>query len=150
MFIGEFEHSLDEKGRVVLPFKYRSLLGDRFYITKGLHGCLWIFPAAEWNRFDESLKKQSYLNLDAIRLQRFFSASAFEVGTDSQNRLSIPAPLREYAGIKGQAVIVGASNRVEVWSTERWQEVNADVEPEALAASAMNLGLGGGARVAPE
>lgn len=143
MFIGEYEHSLDDKGRIILPIKFRYSLGEKFYITKGLHGCLFIFPEPEWTKFNQSLSEQPVVNLDATRLQRFFSASAFEVTTDSQNRLAIPAVLRKYAKIEDQAVVVGAANRVEVWNPELWEAVNSDISPEEIAASAQALGLSG-------
>lgn len=141
MFNGEFVHSLDDKGRVVLPIKFRYLLGEKFVITKGLHGCLWVFPAEEWNQFDRKLREQSFLDLNAVRLQRFLSASAYEETTDNQNRLTIRANLRDYAAIDGQVVIVGASNRVEIWSRERWEAINANISAEEIAEAAKALGL---------
>lgn len=141
MFNGEFTHSLDDKGRVVFPVKFRTLLGEKFVITKGLHGCLFVFPAQEWNNFEQGLRSQPLLNLDAIRLQRFFSASAYEVSVDGQNRVAIPAALREYAEIDNEVVVVGASNRIEIWSRPKWDAIIGDITPESIAQSAQAIGL---------
>lgn len=143
MFIGEYIHSLDDKGRIVLPQKLRFSLGEKFYVTRGLGGCIWILPEAEWSAFNQKLRERSLTDLNALRVQRFFAAGTFEVTTDSQFRLAIPATLREFAQIEGQAVIVGASNHVEMWNTERWNEINRDLAAEDVAAAAQAIGLNG-------
>ena len=142
MLIGQYEHSLDEKGRVVLPIKFRYSLGEKFYITKGVHGCLTIYPEQAFMKLNQELAEQPPLDEDALLLQRVLCGSAFEVTTDNQNRLAIPAVLRKYAGIEGDAVLVGTSNRIEMWNPKRWEALNNDVTPEALMAAAKARRLG--------
>ena len=150
MLNGEFQHSLDDKGRLVFPMRFRLLLGEKFIITRGLHGCLFVFPTQEWNAFEQKLKEQPLLDLNAIKLQRFFSGSACEVSVDSQNRVQIPAGLREYAGIRSDVVVVGATNRVELWSRERWDAILDEISsPEAIAGAAQAIGLSSAVNAPP-
>lgn len=129
MFIGEFTHALDAKGRVSIPSKFREALGDLFYITKGLDNCLFIFPKEEWVLFEEKLKALPMTNKNARAFVRLFFSGASECELDKQGRILIPQPLREHAGIEREAVIIGTGTRLEVWSQEGWTRY---IDPENI------------------
>lgn len=126
MFIGEYNHSFDEKSRVTMPVKFRESLGDVFYITKGFDSCLFVFSATEWEKFTAKLENNKLKNKDGRRVQRFFLASANECTLDKQGRIIISAPLKEHAEIIKDMVIVGVSNRLEIWSKDNWDAYNND------------------------
>lgn len=133
MFIGGYFHSLDDKGRVVIPPRYRALLGERFVLTKGLHGCLWILKEDSWAVIQQRLQSEN-MSKEILVLQRFLSGGATECSPDGQGRILIPPVLREYARIDKDVVIIGASNRVEIWGKEVWDEYNASLSDEAIEA----------------
>ncbi|MDI6826946.1 MAG: division/cell wall cluster transcriptional repressor MraZ [Armatimonadota bacterium] len=142
MFRGGHAHNLDEKGRVIIPQKFRLLLGEKFVLTKGLNGCLWIFTEEGFRELDERLKAQPLLDHNAVLLQRFFSGEAVDCSTDSQGRVAIPANLREYAGIDKETMIIGAGNKIEIWSKMKWDDFNSALTDELLSTSAKEVGLG--------
>lgn len=142
MFRGGFSHSLDPKGRIIIPQKLRLLLGEKFVITKGLDRCLWVFPDEEFRKLDERLKSQPMLDPNALRLQRFFSGGAVDTNSDPQGRVAIPANLREYASIDKEVMIVGAGNRIEIWSKPKWDEIANDVSDDLIRESAREIGVG--------
>ncbi|MGM0651287.1 MAG: division/cell wall cluster transcriptional repressor MraZ [Bacillota bacterium] len=121
MFTGEFQHTLDGKGRVIIPSKLRDGLGDRFVITRGLDQCLFVYPNSEWVRLEQKLKKLPFTKSDSRAFTRLFFSGAMEVEADKQGRILIPNNLREYAGIEKEVMFIGVSNRVEVWSEEVWK-----------------------------
>jgi MraZ protein len=129
MFIGEFTHALDAKGRVSMPSKFREALGELFYITKGLDNCLFVFPKDEWQLFEEKLKALPMTNKNARAFVRLFFSGASECELDKQGRILIPQTLREHAGIEREAVIIGTGTRIEVWSQEGW---NGYIDPENI------------------
>lgn len=133
MFIGGYFHTLDDKGRVVIPPRFRNLLGERFIITKGLHGCLWILKEDRWAVIQQRLQTES-MNKELLVLQRFLSGGAAECMPDGQGRILVPPVLREYARIERETVIIGAVNRVELWGKEAWDEYNARLSDEAVEA----------------
>jgi MraZ protein len=142
MFIGEYQHSLDSKNRIIVPSKLRDSLGDRFIISKGLDGCLYAYPIDEWQKFEEKLKNLPLTNKDARAFVRFFVAGATEVETDKQGRGLIPANLREYAGIEKEIVTIGALNKVEIWSKEKWESYNeSDIDFDSIADKMGDLGI---------
>ena len=142
MFIGEYQHSLDNKNRIVVPSKLREELGEKFVITKGLDGCLYAYPIDEWQKFEEKLKNLPLTNRDARAFVRFFVAGATEVETDKQGRGLIPANLREYAGIEKEIVTIGALNKVEIWSKEKWESYNeSDIDFDSIADKMGDLGI---------
>jgi len=141
LFSGSYIHAVDSKGRVTIPSRFASRLGEVFIITKGLHGCLWIFPREEWSLVAAKLEPPSLVNPDALALQRFFLGAASEVSLDAQGRLALPALLREYAGIKRDVVVVGTSTRIEIWSRERWDEFNQQLTDERIAELGREIGL---------
>lgn len=142
MFRGGFAHSIDDKGRVIIPQKFRLLLGEKFVVTKGLDRCLWVFTEEEFRKLDERLKAQPMLDSNAVRLQRFFSAEAVDGATDSQGRIALPSNLRDYASIDKESMIVGAGNRIEIWSSTRWTELTEALTDELISASAKEVGIG--------
>lgn len=142
MFIGEYQHSLDSKNRIIVPSKLREGLGEKFIISKGLDGCLYAYPIDEWQKFEEKLKNLPLTNRDARAFVRFFIAGATEVETDKQGRGLIPANLREYAGIEKEIVTIGALNKVEIWSKEKWESYNeSDIDFDSIADKMGDLGI---------
>lgn len=124
MLIGEYRHTLDSKGRVIIPAKFRQELGERFVITKGLDGCLFIYPLGEWERVESKLRQLPINKKDARTFERFFFSGAVECEIDSQGRVLIPQNLREYAGIIEDVIIIGVSSRLEIWSKSNWENYN--------------------------
>ena len=126
MFIGEYQHTLDNKGRVIIPSKFREDLGDGFVMTKGLDNCLFIYPRKEWSILEEKLKTLPLTNRDARAFIRFFFSGATECIIDKQGRVLIPPNLREHSKLEKDLVIIGVSTRMEIWSKEEWQSYNND------------------------
>ncbi|MHB1000961.1 MAG: division/cell wall cluster transcriptional repressor MraZ [Armatimonadota bacterium] len=142
MFRGGFIHSLDEKNRIIIPQKFRMLLGEKFVITKGLDKCLWVFGEEEYRNLDEHLKAQPMLDQNAVRLQRFFTAEAVDATTDFQGRVALPSNLRDYSGIDKETMIVGAGNRIEIWSKTRWDDITNALTDDIISEAAKMIGLG--------
>ncbi len=126
MLIGEFEHSIDTKGRLVLPAKIKDDLGKEFIVTKGLDGCLFGYSLEEWNKFEEKLKTLPLTNKITRDFVRFFLSGAVEEETDKQGRFLLPANLREYASLTKDAVIIGVGTRIEIWDKKKWNEYNSE------------------------
>ncbi len=122
MFMGEYNHTVDPKGRLIVPAKFREQLGDEFVVTKGLDGCLFVYPSKEWHDVEEKFRNISSTGKDARKFARFFFAGAAEVELDKQGRILLPPVLREYAGLQKDVVLAGVLNHVEIWDKERWQE----------------------------
>jgi MraZ protein len=132
MFLGEFSHSIDDKGRLTLPAKFREQFASGIVITRGLDGCLFIFTYEDWNEFTSQLRdKLPFTQKSGRDLTRFFFAGASHLIPDRQGRIVIPTFLREYAKLDSTAVITGANTRLEVWEPERWKEMMRDVELNA-------------------
>lgn len=132
MFSGAYSHSVDSKGRTVIPSKFRSKLGERFYLTRGMNGCLWVFSDDEWREFQRMMTPKSLLDSKGLKLERFFIGSAVECIPDAQGRISIPQNLRDYAGIVDDIWVIGLGNKVEIWSSARWEEFNNSLTDEAI------------------
>lgn len=141
MFEGEFSHSLDDKGRIIFPMKFRTRLGERPIITRGLGGCLYVFTEDHWHTIKQKLSEPAALNQDAILLQRFLAGSATELNVDPQGRVAIPQNLRNFAGITQNVTVVGLSDKIEIWDTTRYEEMMANLTTEQIAASARMIGL---------
>ena len=122
MFMGEYNHTIDAKGRLIVPAKFREILGDNFIVTKGLDGCLFVYPNDEWTRFEEKLKSLPLTNKNARQFTRFFLAGAAACEVDKQGRILLPQVLREFASLEKDVVLVGVASRIEIWSRERWDE----------------------------
>jgi len=143
MFIGEYQHSLDSKGRIIVPSKLRYELGDKFVLTKGLDNCLFIYTIEEWKAFEDKLKSLPLTNSNARKFIRFFFAGAVECEADKQGRINIPSNLREYASLEKDGVFIGVSNRVELWNKNKWDGYNETEELDAneLAEQMAELGI---------
>ena len=122
MFMGEYRHNVDEKGRVIIPAKFREGLGDSFVITRGLDRSLFAYPLEEWKLLEAKLKTLPFTKKDARAFTRFFFSGATECELDKQGRVNIVPPLRDYAHIEKECVIIGVSNRVEIWSKAIWEQ----------------------------
>lgn len=116
MFMGEYNHTIDAKGRLIIPSKFREVLGEEFVITKGLDGCLFVYDNQEWNAFEEKLKALPLNKKDNRQFVRFFLAGAAEVEVDKQGRILVPGNLRDFAGLEKDVVLVGVASRIEIWS----------------------------------
>ena len=126
MLIGEYEHSLDVKGRVIMPAKLREDMGEKFILTKGLDGCLFGFSQKEWVNFEEKLKTLPLTNKNARDFVRFFLSGATECEMDKQGRFLVASNLREYASMDKEVVVIGVGNRIELWNKEKWTKHNSD------------------------
>ena len=123
MLIGEYEHSLDAKGRLIMPAKLRQDMGEKFIVTKGLDGCLFAFSQNEWLNFETKLKALPLSDRNARNFVRFFLSGATECEIDKQGRFLIPSNLRTAAGLEKEAVIIGVGTRLEIWNKATWENV---------------------------
>ena len=122
MFMGEYNHTIDAKGRLIIPARFRELLGEEFILTKGLDGCLSIYPMDAWEAFETKLRALPLTNKNARTFTRFFVAGATNCELDRQGRVLVPQPLREFAGLEKEVVLTGNLDRIEIWSKEKWSE----------------------------
>lgn len=137
---GEYQYSVDDKGRVIIPPSFREFIKDGMVITRGLEGCLYIFPLANWQRMEEYLGNLPIIKSDTRNFVRFFYSGASKANTDSAGRINIPATLRAFAGISDKeksVIIAGAPNRLELWNEGRWKAnldeiLKSDLSPESL------------------
>lgn len=143
MLIGEYEHTLDVKGRLIMPAKLREDIGDKFIITKGLDGCLFGFSLNEWVQFEEKLKSLPLTNKNARDFVRFFLSGAVSIEIDKQGRFLVASNLREYASMEKEVVIIGVGTRIEFWSKENWIKYNNSdsISAENLAENMTMLGI---------
>ena len=141
MLIGEYEHSLDAKGRLIMPAKFREDLGEKFIITKGLDGCLFVFSSTEWTKFEEKLATLPISNKDARAFTRFFFAGAMDCELDKQGRFLISSNLREFAGLTKDVKIIGMNSRVEIWSKEKWTKCDENISADDIAEKMEMLGI---------
>ena len=143
MLIGEYEHSLDVKGRLIMPAKLREDMGEKFIITKGLDGCLFGFSQNEWTNFEEKLKTLPLTNKNARDFVRFFLSGAIECELDKQGRFLIASNLREYAGMEKYIAIIGVGTRLEIWDREKWKAYNSDenISADEIAENMTMLGI---------
>ena len=142
MFMGEYNHTIDAKGRLIVPSKFREQLGNEFVITKGLDGCLFVYSNEEWENVQQSFREKSVASKDARKFMRFFFAGAATCEVDKQGRILIPNNLREYAGIDKDVVSVGVLSRVEIWSKEKWLENGDYDDMDEIAEHMAELGFG--------
>ena len=143
VFYGEFQHTVDPKGRVIMPSSFREELGEKFIITKGLDECLFAYSKNEWANFEEKLKSLSFASKDARAFTRFFFSSASECEADKQGRILIPQNLRVHAGLDKDIYVLGVSTRVEIWDKAKWQIYNEDdsLKPDSIAEKMSMLGI---------
>ena len=123
MFLGEFQHSLDAKGRVILPAKYRYQLAGGAFVTKGRGGCLSVYTAEEFEKVADEVREASKRGAKELNAARAFFSGSDEIQPDKQGRVALPAKLREFAGLEREVVVAGVFSRIEIWNRERWQEL---------------------------
>ena len=140
MLIGEYEHSLDSKGRLIMPSKLRESMGEKFVITKGLDGCLFGFSQNEWQIFEEKLKTLPITQKNARNFVRFFLSGAVECEIDKQGRFLISSNLREVAGLEKEVIIIGVGTRIEIWNKDKWIEYN-NIENNSADEIAENMDM---------
>ena len=138
-FIGNYQHSIDTKGRLFLPAKQRSYVGEKVYMTRGLDDCIFLFSEDGWNSFVESLN-----NMPSAKSRvavRYFSGNAAQSDVDSQGRITIPTTLRKIAGVEKDVTVVGALNRIEIWDTERWESFNTETDSSVVSSLLEEVGF---------
>ena len=143
MFIGEYQHTIDPKGRVFMPAKFRDELGETFVVTKGLDNCLFVYPNEEWKNLEQKLRTLPLTSKEARAFIRFFFAGAAECEADRQGRILLPANLREHASLDKDLSIIGVSTRVEIWSRDTWESYNGDsgMDQETMLEKMAELGI---------
>ena len=142
MLIGEYSHSIDAKGRIIVPAKFRTELGERFIVTKGFDGCLYGYSLEEWKSIEEKVKTLPLVTgKDARNFTRFFFSSAIECELDSQGRILISQGLREFAELEKDIVTIGVSSRIEIWSKSKWEAYNEEQDSDDIAEKMSFLGI---------
>lgn len=141
MFMGEYSHTVDQKGRMIVPSKFREQLGDEFVVTKGLDRCLYIYPKTEWDRLEEQFTQVPLIKKEAREFARFFFAGAANCEVDKQGRILLPQVLRSYAGIDKDVILAGVMNKVEIWSKERYDNETGFDDLEAVAEKMAEYGV---------
>ncbi len=141
MLIGEYEHTIDAKGRLSMPSKLRRDMGEAFIVTKGLDGCLFAFSQDEWMNFETKLKSLPLSDKNARNFVRFFLAGATECEIDKQGRFLIPSNLREAAKLEKEAVIIGVGTRLEIWNKEVWNSKDEEISADEIAENMTMLGI---------
>lgn len=143
MFIGEYQHTIDEKGRVAIPVKFRAKLSGGAVVTRGLDNCLFLYSREEWEKLANKLATLPISQADARAFARLMLAGAMDVELDKQGRVVLPAYLRGYAGMKNSVVVAGLFNRVEIWDEGAWKsyKANAEKESSSIAEHLSNLGV---------
>ena len=141
LLIGEYEHSLDVKGRLIMPSKLRIDMGEKFIVTKGLDGCLFAFSQNEWLNFESKLKALPLSDKNARNFVRFFLSGATECEIDKQGRFLLPNNLREYAKLEKEAVIIGVGTRLEIWNKATWESCDENISADEIAENMTMLGI---------
>ena len=141
MLIGEYAHSLDAKGRLIMPAKLRQDMGEKFIVTKGLDGCLFAFSQSEWLNFETKLKALPLSDKNARNFVRFFLSGATECEIDKQGRFLLPNNLRVAAGLEKETVIIGVGTRLEIWDKQTWQNCDESISADEIAENMANLGI---------
>ena len=142
MFMGEYNHTIDAKGRLIIPSKFREVLGDEFVVTKGMDGCLFVFDNKEWQAFEEKLHTLPMMDKEARQFTRYFLAGAASVEVDKQGRILLPGVLREFADITKDAVLIGVGRRIEIRSKDRWEGTVTYQDMEDISRHMIELGIG--------
>ena len=141
MFMGEYHHTIDEKGRLIIPSKFRTELGESFVITRGLENCLFVYSLIEWNKIVDNLKKLPFTKKDARNFTRFFLSGATVCELDKQGRANIPSSLTNFAGLDKDCIVIGVGDRLEIWSETKWEDF-FDTNSDKLSDIAENLFIG--------
>ncbi len=122
MFMGEYHHNIDDKGRIIIPSKFRYELGEKFIITRGIDKCLFVYPKVEWTKIVSKLNELSFTKKDVRSFQRFFLSGATECEFDKQGRINITSPLAGYADLTKECVVIGVNDRLEIWSKDNFDK----------------------------
>ena len=138
MFMGEYHHTIDDKGRIIIPSKFRVELGDKFVLTRGLENCLFAYPEKAWNQIVEKLNKLPFTKKDARNFSRFFLSGATVVEFDKQGLINISSPLATYANLSKECVVIGVGDRLEIWDNEKWNQFFEENE-DSMSDIAENL-----------
>ena len=141
MFMGEYAHSIDTKGRLIIPSRFRYELGETFVLTRGLDGCLSIYPQSEWDTLEAKLRALPFTNSNARKITRFLISGATPCELDRQGRILVPAALREYAGLDKDVVVTGNLDKIEIWDKERWEKAGSFGDAEEIAENLMDCGI---------
>ena len=141
MFIGEYNHTIDTKGRLIVPAKFREELGEHFFVTKGFDGCLFAFDRADFEELQNKIMSLPLSNKLGRELKRFFIGSAEESEFDKQGRILLPAPLREHAGLDKDVALIGVGSRIEIWSKERYEAAEEGLDADEIAIKLEEFGL---------
>lgn len=143
MFMGEYQHAIDEKGRLIVPSKFREDLGVKFVITRGLDNCLFVYPMSQWKELEEKVKTLPTSHADTRSFVRMFFSGAVETELDKQGRVVIPSHLRDHARIDRDVYIIGVSTKVEIWSKEAWENysIQAQQAYEEIAETIVDIGI---------
>lgn len=139
--MGRYNHTIDPKGRLSIPSKYRETLGDEFVVSKGMDGCLFAYASSDWKVFEEKLASLPLINAEARQFARFFLSGAQYVTIDKQGRILMPQDLREFAGLEKDVVLAGMGGRIEIWSLEKWNDTSEQVDINKISEGMLNLGL---------
>ena len=139
--LGQYDHTIDAKGRIIIPAKFREQMGDDFIITKGLDPQLFVYAPDEWNLFEAKLRALPISNPQARKLSRFFLVGASDVTVDKQGRITLPMQLREFAGITRDVLLAGVGNHLEIWNPDRYNELNTyeDMDEVAMSLEGFNI-----------
>lgn len=122
MFMGEYHHNIDEKGRLIMPSKFRNDLGETFVVTRGIDSCLFVYPMETWNNLTSKLNELSFTKKDVRSFQRFFLSGATICEFDKQGRINITSPLADYAKLNKECVVIGVNDRIEIWSKDNFDK----------------------------
>ena len=141
MFMGEYHHSIDEKGRIIIPSKFRGELGDSFVVTRGLENCLFVYSLVEWNKIVDRLKKLPFTKKDARNFTRFFLSGATVTELDKQGRANISQSLIDFANLEKECIVIGVNDRLEIWSKDGWEKFFNE-NSDQLSDIAENLFIG--------
>ena len=141
MFMGLYNHTIDTKGRLIIPSKFREDLGDEFVVTKGMDGCLFAYANEDWSAFEKKLAELPLINKEARMFARFFLAGASQVEVDKQGRILVASNLRTFAELEKDVVLIGVGNRIEIWSKEKWDNMEEDNNVDDVAVTMEGLGL---------
>ncbi|MEK7096403.1 MAG: division/cell wall cluster transcriptional repressor MraZ [Patescibacteria group bacterium] len=143
MFIGEYSHSIDEKGRISVPVKFRAELASGCVVTRGLDHCLWVYPFTDWEVMAEKIAQLSITSKDARSFSRLMLSGAVDLHLDKAGRINLPGYLKEYAGIKNKVVVAGVYNRIEIWPEDGWDQFKKNMEDnsDAIAENLSEIGF---------
>ena len=141
MFKGEYSHTIDAKGRLIMPSKYRELLGETFIVTRGFDHCLYVYDQNDWEKFEEALRALPIGNPSTRKLQRFFIGGAVDAEIDKQGRVLIPGVLREHAGLEKNITLVGVGSHIEIWDKDKWESDGSFDDLDDAARELADLGI---------